>query len=190
MPVSAAHLPWGAKIRAAALCLLAACGVLALASCGEEEERRPSASSAPASGPSALQPAPARPAPARDWLEVGDHTPPEVFLATLSSRSGTSPSPEALAELATLLGTADSLFEENRRMVANRTLQLERMLAGLSLVEPPQALLEGFIAVGRSARRVGYGELCQHYFNLRAAGASRQEALAALGAPAGGRGTP
>lgn len=183
-----------ARVRPVVACLLMASGALALGSCSEEEERRPVASTAPsteASGqPSARQTAePAPPAhrdgPSRAWLDLGDATAPEVFLATQSVPPGRSASPEMVAELSALLGTADAMFDENRRMVANRTLQLERMLGDISIQESPQALLQGFIAVGRRARRVGYGELCHHYFNLRASGASRQEALAALGVPAG-----
>lgn len=179
------------------MCLLAAVGALALASCGEEEERRPVASSA-ASAPEAAPPSgvgsakgvAARGGPAREWLDVGDDTPPEVFLATRSAPAGAPASAEAVAEIATLLSEADAVFDENRRMLANRTLQLERMLGEISVVESPQALLGGFIQVGRAIRRIGYSDLCQHYFNLRAAGASRDDALAALAAPAAERRNP
>ncbi|UDQ87975.1 hypothetical protein LJE71_17015 [Xanthobacter autotrophicus] len=184
--------------RLFAMCLLAAVGALALASCGEEEERRPVASS-PASAPEAAPPlgagsaakgVVARGGPAREWLDVGDDTPPEVFLATRSAPAGAPASAEAVAEIATLLSEADAVFDENRRMLANRTLQLERMLGEISVVESPQALLGGFIQVGRAIRRIGYSDLCQHYFNLRAAGASRDDALATLAAPAAERRNP
>ncbi|MFG1209195.1 hypothetical protein V5F79_14180 [Xanthobacter flavus] len=183
--------------RLFAMCLLAAVGALALASCGEEEERRPVASNA-ASAPEAAPPpgvgsakgVAARGGPAREWLDVGDDTPPEVFLATRSAPAGAPASAEAVAEIATLLSEADAVFDENRRMLANRTLQLERMLGETSVVESPQALLGGFIQVGRAIRRIGYSDLCQHYFNLRAAGASREDALAALAAPAAERRNP
>jgi hypothetical protein len=180
------------------MCLLATTGALAVASCGEEEDHRPVASSA-ASAPEAAPPpgagsaakgSAARGRPAREWLDVGDDTPPEVFLATRSMPSGTPATPEVVAELAALLSEADAVFDENRRMLANRTLQLERMLGEISVVESPQALLGGFITVGRAVRRIGYSDLCQHYFNLRAAGASRQDALAALAVPAAERRNP
>lgn len=179
------------------MCLLATAGALALASCGEEEERRPVASSA-ASAPEAAPPpgvgsakgVAARGGPAREWLDVGDDTPPEVFLATRSALAGAPASAEAVAEIATLLSEADAVFDENRRMLANRTLQLERMLGEISVVESPQALLGGFIQVGRAIRRIGYSDLCQHYFNLRAAGVSREDTLAALAAPAAERRNP
>ncbi|WP_296580943.1 hypothetical protein [Xanthobacter sp.] len=183
--------------RIFAVCVLMA-GALALASCGEEEERRPVASTA-ASAPEAAPPpgaggvakaSAARGGPAREWLDVGDDTPPEVFLATRSAPAGAPVSVEVVAEIAALLSEADAVFDENRRMLANRTLQLERMLGEISVVETPQALLGGFITVGRAVRRIGYSDLCQHYFNLRAAGASREDALAALAAPAAERRNP
>lgn len=179
-----------------AACIMVTASALALASCGEEEDRRPVASSgasAPEASPppgagstareSAAKGSAARGGPAREWLDVGDDTPPEVFLATRSAPAGASASAEAVAEIAALLSEADAVFDENRRMLANRTLQLERMLGEISLVESPQALLGGFITVGRTVRRVGYSDLCQHYFNLRAAGVSREDALAALTTP-------
>lgn len=180
------------------MCLLATTGALAVASCGEEEERRPVASSAasapeatpPPGGRSAAKGGAVRGGATREWLDVGDDIPPEVFLATRSGPSGVPPSAEAVAEIATLLSEADALFDENRRMLANRTLQLERMLGEISVVESPQVLLGGFITVGRTVRRIGYSDLCQHYFNLRAAGASREDALAALTAPAAERRNP
>ncbi len=184
--------------RLFAMCLLATAGVLALASCGEEEERRPVASSAASAPEVALPPGNANSAKgvaprggaAREWLDVGDETPPEVFLATRSAPAGAPASAEVVAEIATLLSEADAVFDENRRMLANRTLQLERMLGEISVTESPQALLGGFITVGRAVRRIGYSDLCQHYFNLRAAGASREDALAALAAPAAERRNP
>lgn len=191
MRPSPARSRWQALARPVALCLLAVSAGLALAGCGEEEERRPVASSQ-ASAPEAAPPpggktgftnGPGLRGPARgEWLDVGDDTPPEAFLAARSAAPGTPASAEDVAELAALLTAADTVFDENRRMLANRTLQLERMLGEISVVESPQSLLEGFITVGRAVRRIGYSDLCQHYFNLRAAGASRQEALAALAA--------
>ncbi|MBP2148070.1 hypothetical protein [Xanthobacter flavus] len=194
-----------ARAQRRAICFCAALGALALASCGEEDERRPVASSQAPSSQESTQQAPtqamspsgasiASPRGAgagREWLDVGDATAPEVFLATRSTPKGAPPaSPEAVAEIAALLGEADVVFDENRRMLANRTLQLERMLGEISVVETPQALLAGFIAVGRAVGRIGYSDLCQHYFNLRAAGARRAEALAVLATPAAERRKP
>lgn len=87
------------------------------------------------------------------------------------------------------------IFDETPRMLANRTAQLQQMLAGIAIVEAPQEILQGFIPLGRAGGRAGYGELCQHYFNLRTAGLDRPAALQALAAPdapggAGSRGAP
>jgi hypothetical protein len=86
--------------------------------------------------------------------------------------------------MAALLKEADTLFDETPRMLANRTAQLQRMLAEKALMEAPQDLLEDFIRLaredGRTRGRFGFGDLCQHYFNLRAAGLGRGAALEAL----------
>lgn len=184
-----------------------------LSACGEDETpaRKPavaveSVPGAPAQArpsqarPSHERPAPANPSqsrPTRDWLERADAVPPEVWLA-----AHTTPPADA-ARLAALLKEADVLFDETPRMLANRTAQLQRMLAEAAMAEAPQDLLEGFIRVARTGGRadaqtlgrqrpgrLGFGDLCQHYFNLRAQGLSHAAALEALALAGQGRPTP
>lgn len=159
--------------------------LLLLAACGAEEAPagRPSASSISVPEPAGSPERP-RPGGARDWLEVADSTPPEAWLAAHSHP------PADPARLAALLKEADVLFDETPRMLANRTAQLEAMLAGLSVKEPADLLLEGFITLGRGRGRAGYGDLCQHYYNLRVSGLDRAAALAALARPRQKGGTP
>lgn len=163
--------------------LVAGLCIPALAGCGEEEApaRRPAATSvtAPEATPDVLR------APrGRAWLELSDSTPPEVFLAAHSAPPGDA------ARLGVLLKQADGLFDETPRMLANRTAQLQEMLAASGIRESADVLLEGFMDLGRPGGRAGYGDLCQHYYNLRVAGVDRAAALKALAAGAPGRRTP
>lgn len=160
----------------AALRLSAGAGLVLLAACGEAE--------APAGPPSATSTSTAAttPAPGVDdggetsgpWLSRGDETPPAAWLAARSDPPGDP------ARLAALLGAADARFDETPRMLANRTVQLQAMLAGIAIQETPAALLEGFVHLGTGPAHIGYSDLCQHYFNLRASGLDRTAALATL----------
>ncbi|MFG1371959.1 hypothetical protein V5F32_07280 [Xanthobacter oligotrophicus] len=150
--------------------------------------RKPAATVETAAGASGPAASPAQARPARDWLERADAVPPEVWLAARSS------SPADPARMAALLKEADALFDETPRMLANRTAQLQRMLAGKAVTEPPQELLEDFIRLAREdarpGRRSGFGDLCQHYYNLRASGLGRLAALEALARAGQGSLTP
>lgn len=144
--------------------------LVALAACGEDEAPKGSATLA----------AP-RAAAADDWLERGNPTPPEVWLV----RSAAGPSnPELRERMRHLLTEADALFDETPRMLANRTAQLKRMLAERAVDEAPDVILEGFIRIARAGPHPGYSDLCQHYFNLRAAGLDRAAALEVLASAA------
>lgn len=151
-----------------------------LSACGEDEApaRKPVAAIETASGAPASRAPAMRPRPTRDWLERADGVAPEAWLAARSTP------PADPARMAALLKEADALFDETPRMLANRTAQLQRMLAEKALMEAPQDLLEDFIRLaredGRTRGRFGFGDLCQHYFNLRAAGLGRGAALEAL----------
>lgn len=147
-----------------------------LLGCGEEEApaRVPAASSVATPGSPASPPAPSSAQAARDWLEISDPTPPQVWLA------GRSSPPADPALLAALLKEADGLFDETPRMLANRTAQLQTMLSALAVNEPPRVLIEGFLDVGRAGGGIGYSDLCQHYYNLRASGLDRTAALGTL----------
>lgn len=162
-----------------AVLLLGPC-LAVLAACGEDEAsvRKPAArvESSPESSAPAIRAA--NLPPARDWLERADPMPPEIWLA------GRSVPPADPTRMAVLLREADGLFDEAPRMLANRTAQLQRMLAEKAVTESPQDLLEGFIRLaredGRTHGRPGFSDLCQHYYNLRESGLDRAAALEAL----------
>lgn len=59
-------------------------------------------------------------------------------------------------------------FQEDRRMVANRTVQTRDLLAEKDIHESLLTLLDGMVEVARIGGMVGnYGSYCQWYLNLR-----------------------
>lgn len=159
-----------------ALALLGAVA-LPLAGCGGEEERERE--------PGAIAARSDRAAPETAWLSPTDRTEPAVWLARHAA--GDQPvDPAALVALRASLAEARGRFVEDPRMVANRTMQLEAMLAEIQIpenqvAESPAALIADLAGVAAaSGRRQLYGEMCQHYVTVRRDGHSREAALARL----------
>lgn len=113
---------------------------------------------------------------------MGDATPPQAWLAARIKGTDGTQRQAAEARLQQLLQQADAAFHETPRMLANRTAQLQQMLADIAVAEPPELILQGFIPLGHRGRPTGYADLCQHYFNLRKSGLDRAAALRALDA--------
>ncbi|MEE7457341.1 MxaH protein [Methylorubrum populi] len=117
-----------------------------------------------------------------DWLTPTDGTDPARWLA---GREAGRPLPAEAAEVRGLrdsLDRARSAFVEDRRMIANRTVQLGQMLAEIGKPEPYRGLIDGLGAIAslRGRHKSLYGEMCQHYYNTRAQGADHATALARL----------
>ncbi len=159
-----------------ALALLGAVA-LPLAGCGGEEERERE--------PGAIAARSDRAAPETAWLSPTDRTEPAVWLARHAA-GGQPVDPAALVALRASLAEARGRFVEDPRMVANRTMQLEAMLAEIQIpenqvAESPAALIADLAGVAAaSGRRQLYGEMCQHYVTVRRDGHSREAALARL----------
>lgn len=117
-----------------------------------------------------------------DWLSPTDGSDPARWLA---GREAGHPLPADAAEVRELrksLDRARSAFVEDKRMIANRTVQLGQMLAEIGKTESYRGLIDGLgaIAAVRGRHKSLYGEMCQHYFNTRAQGADHAAALARL----------
>lgn len=145
-----------------------------LAGCGEEEreqrDREPGAVAARSD----------RPAAETAWLTPTDPTEPAVWLARRTN-GGQPGDPAALGALRASLAEARGRFVEDPRMVANRTAQLETMLAEIGVRESPATLISDLAGVSAvSGRRQLYGEMCQHYVTVRRDGLSREAALERL----------
>jgi hypothetical protein len=123
-----------------------------------------------------------RPRKGRDWLEVGDRTRPEEWLA---ARSGGNPEEQAQREarFLVLIGIASQTYLENPRMVANRIVQLGAMLEEAGTPENYEDLIEGFLSIPRATSAGGeriLSDLAAHYANLRRSGRDREASLAEL----------
>lgn len=121
------------------------------------------------------------------WLALDDPVAPEVWMASRAAGRTLDGDDAEVADYGRLLREAAARFNETPRMIANRTVQLEAMLAERGIDESTRVLVAGFLDRPAGAVRGDYGALCQHYFNLRATGVDRDAALAALAAapPAG-----
>ena len=118
------------------------------------------------------------------WLTHSDGTDPGRWLA---GREAGHPlaldAPQVQAMRGSLVRAAEG-FVEDRRMIANRTVQLGQMLGEVGKGEAYRTLLDGFaqIAAARGRHKSLYGEMCQHYFNIRTRGLGHEAALAELSA--------
>lgn len=125
-----------------------------------------------------------------DWLSPTDGTDPARWLAGREAGHPLPGDAAAVRELRESLDRARSAFVEDKRMIANRTVQLGQMLSEIGKTESYRALIDGLgeVASVRGRHKSLYGEMCQHYYNTRAQGADHATALARLEAreqPAG-----
>lgn len=127
----------------------------------------------------------------RSWLDIKDQVSPAVWLASREAGRDVEPNAPAASSMRGLLEEADIRFSEGTRMIANRAVQVQAMLAERGVAESPREVIEGLVSIGQIGERAGFGETCQHYVNARTASASRMAALEALSrqplpAPSGG----
>lgn len=116
----------------------------------------------------------------RRWLDIKDDVSPAVWLASREAGRDVAPGDPAAASFRALLQEADARFSEGPRMIANRAVQVEAMLAERGVTETARDVIDGLVAIGQLGERAGFGETCQHYVNARAASGSRVAALDAL----------
>ena len=119
---------------------------------------------------------------ANNWLHAADHTEPALWLARREA-GGAAVSERAptVERIRAALLSARAHVLETDRMLANRTAQLGQMLAEDGHAEDFAQLISSLVDVAAAAgQKQTYGELCQHYYNLRHAGIERDAALAAL----------
>lgn len=115
------------------------------------------------------------------WLRATDHIDPALWLARREAGRDLVATEPAVGRMRAALLAARAHFLESDRMLANRTAQIGRMLAEDGRPEDYVALLDALANVAAAAgQKQTYGELCQHYFNLRHKGATREEALRTL----------
>ncbi len=115
------------------------------------------------------------------WLRATDHVDPALWPANREAGRERAAKDVAVEHMREALLAAPSHFLESDRRLANRTAQIERRLAEDGRAEDYAGLLEALANVAAAAgRKQTYGELCQHYYNLRHKDATREETLRLL----------
>ncbi len=116
------------------------------------------------------------------WLSPKDGTDPARWLAGREAGHPLANDAPPVQAMRTSLARAAESFIEDRRMIANRTVQLGEMLAEGGKAEGYRDLLDGLgrIAAARGRHKSLYGEMCQHYLNIRNRGLGHEAALAEL----------
>jgi hypothetical protein len=119
--------------------------------------------------------------PRIEWLDQRDKTHPEVWLASREANADLDEKDPTVVALKTNLDAAAHHFHDAPRMIANRAVQLETMLAAEGIEEHAPALIDSLTATaGARQMREGFGAMCQHYYYLRKQGLNREAALAQL----------
>lgn len=115
-----------------------------------------------------------------DWLTPLSVIDAARWLAEWPGEAGSAPQRQA-AEARKLLAAARDRFNDDPRMIANRSAQMAEMLREIGSAEHPLDVLRDLLSVrGPESRAVPFAELCQHYFNFRQRGIERRAALDAL----------
>ncbi|GLK80196.1 hypothetical protein [Methylopila turkensis] len=118
----------------------------------------------------------------RRWLELKDKVSPALWLASREAGRDLDERAPEVARIRASIATADARFTEGPRMIANRAVQVQEMLAENGVREAPSVVIESLASLATEAdgERAGFGETCQHYVTSRISGLSREDTLAAL----------
>lgn len=110
-----------------------------------------------------------------DWLDLQNDTEPALWLLAREKANGSSTD---LRTMRQTLATASIRFGESSRMIANRAVQLEKMLQPLGGRETAVFLVVKLTsAVDAANKTPGFGTIGEYYYNLRKAGFTGQQAL-------------
>ena len=102
------------------------------------------------------------------WLDAHSTITPEQWLASREAKVDLDENDPAVVALRVKLNEAAQRFGDATRMIANRAVQLEEMLAEEGITEHAPELIETLSSTATETRqREGFGSLTQHYFNLR-----------------------
>ena len=117
------------------------------------------------------------------WLRATDRTEPALWLAQREAGGAVGVREPAVERIRAALLSARAHFLESDRMLANRTAQVGQMLAAVGHAEDFAQLINSLVEVAAIAgQKQTYGEVCQHYYNLRHSGVEREAALRMLAA--------
>ena len=115
------------------------------------------------------------------WLTVKDHIDPSVWLRSREVGHDVLPTDPEVDRIRHAMLQLTLRFYEDARMIANRTAQTGDILAEMQQPERYVDIMTGMVDVADvSICKKLYGEMCQHYLNLRKQGKDRTAALQQL----------
>lgn len=115
------------------------------------------------------------------WLDAGSPITPAQWLASRAAKTELPQNDPRVEAARTELGLAAHRFGDEPRMIANRAVQLEGMLAKRGIHETAPEIIEALLPVAETSGALqGFGALCQQYFNLRQQGIGRKAAVERL----------
>lgn len=151
----------------------------ALSACGDEQASRGERRAADPDGAGAHTVA---------WLETSNTISPAQWLMSRGERHARPITDPDVQNVTAQLAIAHKRYRESERMIANRSVQISDMLDGIGIREHASDILADLTSISAEVGQTeGYGSICQHYFNLRAASVSRADALATLKARYGAK---
>lgn len=101
------------------------------------------------------------------WLALQDN----------SEQKNYRPSPANIAQYETRIQQLAKQLKDDRRIIANRTVQTRDLLAQSQKQETLIHLLDGMIEVANAGVEGDYGSYCQWYVNLRESQLSHQDTI-------------
>ena len=145
---------------------------LVVLGCDEESEQASTVTDTTAAGPAL---------PKVKWLDVNASAKPEQWLASREANTDLDERDASVVAMREVVDAAAQRFGESPRMIVNRAVQLEEMLADSGISESaPNLITDLASAVPEKWSRAGFGSVCEHYYNLRKQGLSRDAALERL----------
>jgi hypothetical protein len=115
------------------------------------------------------------------WIGLAEDVAPADWLVRRKAARGGPNDGVAAVRVSDILERASRRFGDSARMVANRAVQLEAMLAGMGIDEEASDLIDQLTHALEGGKPTGrFSAMCQYYYNLRQQGLDCEQALAAL----------
>ena len=115
------------------------------------------------------------------WLSVKDNIEPALWLREREVGHDVLPIDPEVDRIRHAMNQLSERFFEDRRMIANRTAQTADILAEVHQPERYVDIMTGMVDVAdTSPQKKLYGEMCQHYINVRRTGKDRTSTLRQL----------
>jgi len=117
----------------------------------------------------------------RQWLEINSSIRPAHWVLDWKQPGERSATDPDMQRVQGNLTAAHTIYRESERMIANRAVQLEQMLAKLNVEESAANILEDISSIaGEIGQTEGFGAVSQHYYILRSNQYDRTAALELL----------